>query len=155
MLHLDGVTWILWLSLLCSLNHVPQILTLVLEKWGVTHGRKCRLRHQGARVPCWWLLLWITWIRRQLNEEHNELGMMLVPCNGDIMLPLAMSKRDGRGKARRGQTRAQAHGGRNSPINRARLLKPASQKWPIKSFKCWLFDILFWGKWNKRLHWLI
>lgn len=127
---------------------------------GVTQGRPCRQRHRGAKLPCWWLLLWITWIRRQLNEEHNELGMMQVACNGPIMLPLAMSKGDGRGKPRPSQARAQgwlwpkmklAH----QQIIISGLLKPVSQKWPNKLFKCWLFDILFLCKLNKRLHRLL
>lgn len=31
-------------------------------------------------------------MRRLLNKEHDELGMMQVACNRPIMLPLAVSK---------------------------------------------------------------
>lgn len=141
-------------------SSVPSSLSPRSSPWsrrseGVTHGRKCRLRCRGARLPCWWPLLWITWIRRRLNEEHNELGMMQVACNGPIMLPLAMSKGDGSTKPRRGQTRAQAHGWLYPKMKPAHqqiiisgLLKPVSQNWPNKLFKCWLFDILFLCKLN-------
>lgn len=105
---------------------------------------------RAAKLPCWWLLLCITWIRRQLNEEHNKLGMMQVACNEAIMLPLAMSKGDGSGKPCWGQTRAQAHGWLCPKMKLAHqqiiisgLLKPVSQKWTNKLFKRWLFDILF------------
>lgn len=108
MLHLDGVTWVLRLSLPLLPHPCPPDPHLgpgeaegpscggggAEEPNSLVDGRCFESHEYGAR----------------LNEEHNELGMMQVACNGAIMPPSALSKGDGSGTPRRGQPRARARG---------------------------------------------